>query len=46
MLFYLHILPATGRRKPSGPKGPVIDLHWAVLPATPDCLKGDQAGAE
>ncbi|MBN9401315.1 MAG: hypothetical protein J0I30_00610, partial [Burkholderiales bacterium] len=30
----------------SGPKGPVIDLHWAVLPATPDCLKGDQAGAE
>ena len=25
----------------SGPKGPLIDLHWAVLPATPDCLKGD-----
>lgn len=23
----------------SGPKGRVIDLHWAVLPATPDCLK-------
>ena len=23
----------------SGPKGPLIDLHWAVLPATPDCLK-------
>ncbi|WP_323012487.1 glycosyltransferase family 39 protein [Castellaniella sp.] len=28
----------------SGPKGPVIDFHWAVLPATPDCLKsGTQA---
>ncbi|GAA0775386.1 UDP-phosphomannose--protein mannosyltransferase [Castellaniella ginsengisoli] len=25
----------------SGPKGRVIDLHWAVLPATPDCLKND-----
>lgn len=24
----------------SGPKGRVIDLHWAVLPATPDCLRG------
>lgn len=23
----------------SGPKGPLIDLHWAVLPAGPDCLK-------
>ncbi|WP_345797386.1 glycosyltransferase family 39 protein [Castellaniella sp. MT123] len=23
----------------SAPKGPRIDLHWAVLPATPDCLK-------
>lgn len=23
----------------SGPRGPVIDLHWAVLPATPECLK-------
>jgi hypothetical protein len=24
---------------PWGPKGPAIDLHWAVLPATPDCLR-------
>jgi 4-amino-4-deoxy-L-arabinose transferase-like glycosyltransferase len=23
----------------SGPKGRMIDLHWAVVPATPDCLK-------
>jgi hypothetical protein len=22
-----------------GPKGPMIDLHWAVIPAGPDCLQ-------
>jgi 4-amino-4-deoxy-L-arabinose transferase-like glycosyltransferase len=22
-----------------GPKGPMIDLHWAVVPAGPDCLQ-------
>lgn len=29
----------------SGPKGPQIDLHWAVLPATPDCLKDQRSEA-
>ncbi|HET8596726.1 MAG TPA: glycosyltransferase family 39 protein [Castellaniella sp.] len=29
----------------SGPRGRLIDLHWAVLPATPDCLRGQRAEA-
>ncbi|MDY0309164.1 MAG: glycosyltransferase family 39 protein [Castellaniella sp.] len=30
----------------SGPKGKTIDLHWAVLPATPDCLQRNQETAQ
>ena len=29
----------------SGPKGRLIDLHWAVLPATPDCLRDQRSDA-